>query len=85
VRIGCARTHFGCNPDRFHDLLGARSVAQRRLGMAPDAVGALRDMRRGNCNELFGLGGQRSFCEHALTEAREGFVNIGRELFAETS
>src|SRR3546814_4436736 len=45
VGEGAAGTHLGGDPDRLHDLLRRRARPGRRLGVALDAIGALRGVR----------------------------------------
>src|SRR5699024_5777168 len=84
LRVGycAAGTHFRGHPDGFHDLLASCARAQRRRGMAFDAVGALRDMRHGHGNELFGAGIERAVLEHVAAELLPGLVDFRRVCLA---
>jgi hypothetical protein len=55
-------------------------VAQRGLGVAADAVGALGDVRDGDRDQLLGLAVQRALGEDLLAERLEGLVRARREL-----
>ena len=66
--IGTTCAHLGSDPDCLHDLCLARLVAQCRLGMALDAIGALRDMCDRHGDQLFGLLIQCSLGKDGLTE-----------------
>ena len=50
--IGAAGAHLGRDPDRFHQLLARGARTQGRLGMDLDVIGALRDVRDGDRDEL---------------------------------
>ena len=65
---GGARSHFGSNPDRLHDLLSRRSLQGRAFGVAADAIGALGYMRYSNRNQLLGLLGQCAVRKNALAK-----------------
>jgi hypothetical protein len=52
MRISAPRAHFGRNPNGFHDLLLRGALAQGRLRVPADAIGALRHMRDRNGDEL---------------------------------
>src|SRR5438552_1306908 len=59
MRIGSARSHFGCDPNRFHNFLLRSAMPQRGFCVALNAVWRLSHVRDGNRNELFGLSGCR--------------------------
>ncbi len=74
---GTTGTHFSRNPDRLHDLGLGRVVAQRRLGMALDTVGALGDMGDSNGDQLLGLCIQRTIGKNRTAE---GFKCSGSDV-----
>lgn len=82
MRVGAASAHFGCHPDRLHDLLVARTLALGGARVALDAVRALRGMRHGDGNELLGDRGQRAVGENRPTETLESFVGFGSKLLS---
>src|SRR5690606_26920612 len=53
------------------------------LGVALDAIGALRHMRDRDGDQLLGLGRQRAVLEHGLAELAEGGLRVGGELAPE--
>ena len=69
-----------CHPDRLHQLLGAGPRAQRRLGVAPDAVRTLRDVGHGDRDDLLRLAIQRSVGDDLLREGTECLLGLGGEL-----
>ena len=69
-------------PDGFHDLLIARARPAGQLGVAPDAVRALGDVRGGDRDQLLGLGGQGAVGEHLPAERVERMVDRRGELTA---
>ena len=82
VCVGAARAHLGRDPDRLHQLPLVGTLAQRRLGMALDAVRALGDVGDGNGDQLLGLRVQRAVGEDLLAELLEGVVCARSELLA---
>ena len=75
MRVSAAGAHLGRDPDRFHQFLRRRPRAQRRLGMAANAVGTLRGVRDGHGDELLGLLRQGAVGEDGLAEGLEGVVD----------
>ena len=71
VRKGAAGAHFGGDPDGLHDLLRIRTFPAGQLGVPLDAIGALRDVRNRNGDELFGLAIERTVCEHRAAKLLE--------------
>ena len=74
VRIGCANPHLGCNPDRFHDLLGRGALLRRLLRMTLDAIRTLGGMRDGDGDELLLASSQCTLGKHAAAEVPECLV-----------
>ena len=68
MRICPTRAHFGRDPHRLHQLLGSGPLAERRLGMAADAIRTLRHVCHGDGNDLFDLGGQCAVGEDLAAE-----------------
>src|SRR5690606_22307333 len=66
--------HLGGDPDRFHDLLGARTLAPCRFHMPLYAPWTLRHMGNGHGNELLGSHVERAFGENRLGERAEGII-----------
>ena len=60
MRVRSAGAHFGRDTDRFHQLLFAGAGFHRKLGVAANAIRALRHMRDSDRNELLGFGRQRA-------------------------
>jgi hypothetical protein len=79
---GTACAHFGSDPDGLHDFLLARALSDRRLGVALDAVWALRHMSHRNGDQLLGLSRQGAVLENGLTELAEGLVGVRRKIVA---
>jgi hypothetical protein len=67
--VGAAGAHLGRDPDRFHQLLARGARTQGRLGMALDAIGALRDVRDGDRDELLCLARKGAVREHLWLKA----------------
>ena len=68
--IGAGGPHLSCDADRFHQFFRRRPRTQRRLGMALDAVGALRHVSNCDRDDLL------DFCwEHTIRKdsPAEGF------------
>jgi hypothetical protein len=82
MRVGGAGAHFGGDPDRLHHLGLGRTALQCQLGVAADAVRALRDVRRRDGDQLLGLGRQRAVGEGTLAESAERGIGLGRQLAA---
>ena len=80
VRIRRACTHFGGDPNRFHELLFGRSLFQCELGVSTNAIRALRHVRDRNRNELLGFRRQRTVGKDALAERPESAVDLRRKL-----
>ena len=59
MRVGSARAHLGCYPDRLHKFLPRRAMPHGGFGVATDAVGALRDMSDRDGDQLLCLDRQR--------------------------
>src|SRR5690606_825862 len=59
-----------------------RATAGRSLGMAADAIGALRDVSCGYSYQLLGLRGQCPVGKNQVTEVRERIVDFRRKLLA---
>lgn len=76
--IGTAGAHFRGDPDRFHQFLLGGAVPQRGLGMAPNAVWALGDMRNRDSNDLLHFCLQRTIRKDLLAKGLKGRVGIGR-------
>src|SRR5438093_11616169 len=57
MRIGSARSHFGCEPNRFHNFLLRSAMPKRGLCLARSAAWRLRHVRGGHRNARFGLRG----------------------------
>ena len=81
-RVGVRGTgpHFGGDPDGFHDFLGSCTLLPGRLGMTTNAIGALRHMRHGDGDQLFGLRGQRPFGKYALAECLKRLRRLWRQV-----
>src|SRR5687767_4833638 len=82
VGVGTPGTHLGGHPDRLHELLLGRALAQGCLRMAADAVRALGDVRDGHRDDLLGLLVERTVREDLPAEFLEGVVGVGSELLA---
>lgn len=79
MSIGTARPHLGSDPDRLHNFLRGCTVLQRGVGMALNAIGALRDMSCGDRNKLFGLSRQCPVCEDGFAEGLKCGLDVGCE------
>src|SRR5690348_5717386 len=71
VRVRAAGAHLGGDPDRFHDLLVARTLAPCEPGVPADAVRALRGVRERDRDQLLGHLWQRAFGKDAVAERSE--------------
>src|SRR3546814_1861576 len=63
----------------FHDLLRRRARPGRRLGVALDAIGALRGVRDRHGDQLLGLARYGAFTEHRLAEGVKGRFGLRRQ------
>ena len=81
--IGAAGAHLGRDPDRFHQLLARGARTQGRLGVALNAIGALRDMRDGDRDELLCLARKGAVREYLLAEGLERDMDVGRKPLAD--
>lgn len=61
MRVGASRPHFDGNPDVLHQFLARGAVAERRFRLPFDVIGALRDVRHRNGDQLLGLLRQSDF------------------------
>jgi SOS response associated peptidase (SRAP) len=82
MRVGSARAHLGCYPDRLHKFLPRRAMPHGGFGVATDAVGALRDMSDRDGDQLLCLDRQGAFGEYFLAECLKSVVDLGSELLA---
>jgi signal transduction histidine kinase len=80
VRERAARPHLGCDPDGLHDFPFARAFAQSRMGVAADAIGALRGVRHRDRDQLLHLARQRALGERGIAEGVERLVHFRRQL-----
>src|SRR5437016_3046554 len=79
MRIGSARSHFGCDPNRFHNFLLRSAMPQRGFCVALNAVWRLSHVRDGNRNELFGLSGQSTVGKVRFAECLQCGLDTGSE------
>src|SRR5690606_563060 len=82
VRVGAASAHLRCHPDRLHDLLWAGAGTAGELGMALDAVRALRHVGYCHRDQLLGLLRQRPVGEHRAAEVLERLMDLRSQLLA---
>jgi hypothetical protein len=73
MSIGAARTHFGRDPNRLHDLPRRGAVLQSCSRMTANAVWTLRDVRNGDRDQLLRQRGQRAVGENAPCERAKRF------------
>jgi hypothetical protein len=75
MRTRTSGTHFGSNPNGFHDFFRRSVVPLGDAGMTADAIRTLCHVCHGHGDQLLGLRGKRPFGKHALTESLE---SLGR-------
>ena len=75
--IGTSGAHLGSNPDGFHDFLRRCLVPLGGVGMVPNAIRTLCNVRYGHSDQLFGLRGKRPLRKHGLTECLESLGRFG--------
>jgi hypothetical protein len=64
MSVGTSCSHFGGNPDRFHQFLSGSSMAKSRLGVTFNAVWALRHVCHCDGDQLFRSGRKGPFSEY---------------------
>jgi hypothetical protein len=79
MSVGASSPHLGGHPNGFHELLWRCAVTQRRLGMSPNAVWALRYVRNCDSDDLFGLRRQCPIGEDSLAEGIECYFDVMSE------
>lgn len=81
--VGAAGTHFGGDPNSFHDFFAGSAASECGAGMAANAVRALRHMRDSDGDQLLRLGIKRAVGKNLLAEGMKCVMRSRREPLAQ--